>query len=426
MDLKLSRMILSRVGRFCARTLVDADAYRKRFIPEALVGITRAGTLVGAGIARGMQRPGEQTEAPWKRLRRQLNSTLWDKREEAMNERFAQEQARWVDERTPILVDLSDLSKKYAREMDDLDWVRDADESARRGEAVIKRGYWIFESYAFGWDEKTPIPLVDFSYSLQEGRFLSENAALREGFEAIHRATGGKGVVVMDRRADADFVLETLEGLEMALTVRLRGDRHLRDEDGRPLGEVFGMAREMTLEGQTTLERRARGRKLRVQIQYGWKKVQVPGLKRPYWLVAAHGCFEHVDRRETDGWWYLLTTEPIRTPQDAQRVLKWYRLRWKAEEAIEFIKSALGLEKVRMLRGRRIRRLITLAFWVMALLAEISADLSEGTRRKLYRLGQVLRIVAADFLLYRFRRAIAVFFDDPSKRMKVNALVQHL
>jgi len=426
MDLRLSRMILSRVSRFCARTLVDADAYRRKFIPEALVGITRGGTLVGAGIARGMQRPGEDTQAPWKRLRRQLNSQLWDKREEAMNERFAQEQARWVDARTPILVDLSDLSKNYAREMDDLDWVRDADESTRRGEQVIKRGYWIFESYAFGWDEKTPIPLVDFSYSLQEGRFLSENAALGAGFEAIHRATGGKGVLVMDRRADADFVLETLEGLEMALAVRLRGDRHLRDEEGRRWGSVAQIAQEIPLEGQMTLERRARGRKLRVRIEYGSRKVQVPGLKRPYWLVAAHGCFEHVDRRETEGWWYLLTTEPIRTPQDAERVLRWYRLRWKAEEAIEFIKSALGLEKVRMLRGRRIRRLVTLAFWVMALLAEVLADLSEGTRRKLYRLGQVLRVVAADFLLYRIRRAVAAFFAETSHRLKLSAIIQRL
>lgn len=331
MDLRLSRMILSRVGRFCARTLVDADEYRKKFLPQAMVGIIRAGTLVGAGIARGMQRPEEETQTAWKRLRRQLNSELWDKREEAMNQRFAQEQARWVDERTPILVDLSDLSKEYAKEMDDLDWVRDADESTRRGELVIKRGYWIFESYAFGWDEKTPIPLVDFSYSLQEGRYLSENAALGAGFEAIHRATGGQGVVVMDRRADADFVLQTLERLQMAVAVRLRGDRRLRDEEGRELGDVFEIAHAMKPEGEVTLERRARGRKLRVQIRYGWKKVQVPGLKRSYWLVAAHGSFEHVDRRETEGWWYLLTTEPIRTKQDAERVLRWYRLRWKAE-----------------------------------------------------------------------------------------------
>lgn len=96
------------------------------------------------------------------------------------------------------------------------------------------------------------------------------------------------------------------------------------------------------------------------------------------------------------------------------------------EEAIEFIKSALGLEKVRMLRGRRIRRLVMLAFWVMALLAEVLAELSESTRRKLYRLGQTLRNVAADFLLYRIRRAVAAFFADVDQRQKLQSILEHL
>jgi len=414
MDLKLSRMILSRVGRFCAPVLSErADEYRKRFIPKLLAGIVKAGTLVMAEIARAVQKPHESTSGAWKSIRYQLDSELWDKREEAIVEGFSRQQARWVGRRTVIAVDLSDLSKKYARKMEKLDWVRDADESSRRKTEVTGPGYWLFESYTFGWDEETPIPLVDFVYSLKDGEFPSENAALEHGLRGIHQATKGQGVIVMDRRGDAGFVLELLEGLEMAFCTRLRGDRTLYDEEGRTLGNVAQVAQGLGSEGRMVLKRRKKGRTLKMEVDYGYRAVRVAGLKRPWYLVAARGRFEHLDRGDTEGWWYLLTSEPVLTRSDAERVLRWYRLRWKAEEAIQFLKEELGLERVRCLTFRRIRRLVQMAFWVMALLVEVMGGLAESTLGKLYQLAKVLRVVQAHFLLYRIRRALAAFFDEP-------------
>ncbi len=414
MDLRLSRMILSRVSRFCTDVLREsADEYRKKFIPELMMGVVKSGTLVASEIARKTQREGETTVGAWKSIRTQLNSRLWDKREVAIHRSFSREQARWVDERTVIAVDLSDLSKKYARKMEHLGRVRDADESSRRKTDVIGPGYWLFESYTFGWDEQTPIPLVDFVYSLEEGTFSSENAALEYGFREIHRATQGKGVVVMDRRADADFVLGLLGDLPMEFCVRMRGDRTLYDREGRGLGSVAQVGQRLNPEGSMRIQRRKGRRTLKLDVEYAYQNVWVGALSRPCWLVAARGRFENLDRADTEGWWYLLTTEPVESPRDAERVLQWYRLRWKAEEAIQFVKEELGLEKVRLLKFRRIRRLVQIAFWVMALLVEVMAGLKQSTLKNLYRLGQVLRAVAADFLLYRIRRALAAFFRSP-------------
>jgi hypothetical protein len=422
-DLKLSRMILSRTGKFCSGILSEtADEYRKRFIPEVMAGVTKAGTLVAAEIARATQTDGETMSAAWKSIRNQLGSKLWDKREEAINREFARQQARWVDPRTVIAVDLSDLSKPYARKMQHLGWVRDASESSRRKTDVIERGYWLFESYTFGWDERTPIPLVDFAYSLEEGTFASENAVLEYGLREIHRATKGQGVVTMDRRADAAFVLELLEGLQMAFCVRLQKSRVVYDGEGRDLGTVAEVAQRLQPQGTIRLKRRKGSRTLKIDVEYRYRQVHLASLKRPVYLVAARGNFEHADQSETEGWWYLLTTEPILTPKDAERVLSWYRLRWKAEEAIEFLKRELGLERVRLLKFRAIRRLVQIAFWVMALLVEVMAGLAESTLRKLYQLGQVLRAVAADFLLYRIRRALAIFLRDPVHMSKLRSI----
>ncbi len=414
MDLKMSRMILSRVGRFCTPVLSEtADEYRKKFIPELMAGVVKSGSLVVAEVARATQREGETTSGAWKSIRNQLGSKLWDKREERINRAFSRQQARWVDRRTVIAVDLSDLSKRYARKMEQLDWVRDADESSRRKTDVINPGYWLFESYTFGWDDLTPIPLVNFVYSLKDGAFVSENAALEHGFREIHRATDGQGVIVIDRRGDAGFVLEALEELQMAFCTRMRGDRTLYDDEGRSLGDTIQVAQGLALEGRLLLKRRKGKRTLKLEVQYGYRRVHVAGIRRPLYLVAARGTFQNVDRADTEGWWYLLTSEPVLTAADAERVVRWYRLRWKAEEAIQFLKEELGLEAVRLLRFRRIRRLVQIAFWVMALLVEVMAGLSGSTLQKLYKLGQVLRVVTADFLLYRIRRALAHFFREP-------------
>jgi hypothetical protein len=414
MDLKLARMILSRVSRFSASILEEsADRYRQKFIPELMAGVVKAGSLVAAEIARETQREGETTQGAWKSIRNQLGSRLWDRREEEINRAFSRQQARWVDRRTVIAVDLSDLSKRYARKMQHLDRVRDADESSRRKTEVTGPGYWLFESYTFGWDDRTPIPLMNFVYSLREGAFTSENAALEYGLREIHRATGGQGVIVLDRRGDAGFVLELLEGLQMAFTTRLRGDRTLYDGEGRILGDAAQVAQGLRPEGVRVLKRRRGRRTLKLEVEYGYREVYVAGVKRPLYLVAARGRFEHLDRKDTEGWWYLLTSEPVLTPADAERVLGWYRLRWKAEEAIQFLKEDLGLETVRLLRFRAIRRLVQIAYWVMALLVEVMAGLADSTLKKLYRLGRVLRVVVAEFILYRIRRALALFFRDP-------------
>jgi hypothetical protein len=423
MDLKLSRMILSRVGKYCSGILAEAaDEYRKEFIPEVMAGVVKSGTLVAAEIARATQKEGETTRGAWKSIRNHLGSTLWDKREEAINREFARQQARWVDPRTVIAVDLSDLSKKYARKMQHLGWVRDASESSRRKTDVIERGYWLFESYTFGWDDRTPIPLVDFVYSLEEGTFASENAALEYGLREVQRATKGQGVVTMDRRADAAFVLELLESLQMAFCVRLQKSRTVEDEEKRSLGTVAELAERLPPQGTLRLKRRKGSRTLKVDVEYRYRRVHLGSLKRPVYLLAARGNFEHADKSDTEGWWYLLTTEPILTPTDAERILRWYRLRWKAEEAIEFLKRELGLEQVRLLNFRAIRRLVQIAFWVMALLVEVMAGLADSTLRKLYRLGQVLHAVTADFLLYRIRRALAVFLRDPVHMRKLESI----
>jgi len=41
---------------------------------------------------------------------------------------------------------------------------------------------------------------------------------------------------------------------------------------------------------------------------------------------------------------WLMTDQPVDTPEGAQRVYQMYRMRWSVEDAFQFIKQSLGRE----------------------------------------------------------------------------------
>lgn len=427
---KIANIVVGRARNFLAPILRRADKWRRQVIPTLLVGIAKAQTLVVAEVARQVRRPAskgrlEQTVlAAWKSLRRHLNSKAWDRFENEVNEDFEAEVGRRVDPLTPIAFDPTEVAKPRAQKMEHLGLIRDADESARRGSAVIVPGYWQVTSFAFPWDLETPVPLVNLIYSLEDPKGpKSQNEAFGIAFGRIRRATGGNGVLLIDRRGDADYVLQELQDLQLRSVVRMRGDRLVQDELGRCLGAMGDLIRAQPEMGEMVLKARRGGRKVKVLVEYRWKQIWVPGLRGPRWLIGVHAKFQRIDKRETEGWWYLLTDVPVQDARDAERVIRWYSLRWLAEESIQFVKEELGQEEVRVLKFRGIRRLVQLTYWFLALCGFVLLDLAARTRRSLWKLAEVLRVVAARFLAYRVRRAIARIFENRRTLWKFRAEV---
>jgi len=64
----------------------------------------------------------------------------------------------------------------------------------------------------------------------------------------------------------------------------------------------------------------------------------------------------------------LLTTLVIHSHQQAQRILGYYQQRWCCEQANQFLKSRVGLERFRIRRYQAIQRLVILAMFAMAFL----------------------------------------------------------
>ena len=128
-----------------------------------------------------------------------------------------------------------------------------------------------------------------------------------------------------------------------------------------------------------------------------------PTHAQPLWLVVARPG-RHYEP------WYLLTSEPIRTVEDAWSVVFAYGRRWQIECAWRYSKSELAMESPRVWTWERRLKLLLMVTLVYAFLLSLLASEWEELRDWLlrawcHRTGKRSREVAAP--LYRLRSALS-------------------
>jgi len=137
--------------------------------------------------------------------------------------------------------------------------------------------------------------------------------------------------------------------------------------------------------------------------------VSDPVHHQPLWLVVA--------RRKHQSPWYLLTTQPVRTPEEAWNVVHAYARRWQVEMTVRFNKSELAFESPRLVKCQHRKKLLLMAALAYAFLLSLLDPRLDPLRRWLlrtfcHRTGKRSRDTPAP--LYRLRLAISLFwFSHP-------------
>jgi len=128
-----------------------------------------------------------------------------------------------------------------------------------------------------------------------------------------------------------------------------------------------------------------------------------PVFQQPLWLVIS---------RQGPGKkpWYLLTSEPVYTPEQAFHIILIYARRWQIEMSLRFDKSELGFESLRAFSWEVRHRLFLILVLVHAFLLRFLAPDFDALRDYLlntwcHRNGERSRLVQAP--LYRLRFALA-------------------
>ena len=365
----------------------------KKFLRDGFIGLVRAGQPIVCQMAREVPNQGSKYTTRVKRL--DLHLTTKNDFDEQIKRLLPTIWVPMVADDTPLILDLSDLAKPLATQMDYLATVRDG------STGNLVNGYWLVEMYA-SVGRKNPFPILMEPFSHEEPECPGQNPIVIDAVRRVFSLTGGRGVLVVDRGGDARVFLVDWLDHAYRFVVRMRGDRDLM-RFYTVSGGLSSDGQWIPMEGRALAEHtptphrwsrvvKSKGCVVLRISQIGWVKVRLPGRDETMTMIVARS-------RGSDVPFMLLTNLPVETVTDAKRVLRFYVRRWECEEGMQFLKEEVSLEAIRTFRWTAICRLVLLAMVVMLYLAwlwEKHLRLAE----RLIGYAQVLPD-EVDFMLYR-------------------------
>ena len=383
----LMESISSNLYNFLKKIGKNLSLPYKKFLRDATIGLLRAGNPIVCQMAR--QLPNQRTKFV-SRLDRLDQHLVKDSNfDHEVKEVLPEVWLPFIQDNTPIILDLSDIAKPFAKRLDYLATVRDGS----TGELV--NGYWLIELYA-SVSRKNPVPILLEPFSHEEPYSPGQNPVVLAAVHKVFELTDNRGVLVVDRGFDGWAMFEDWLDNKYRFVARLVGNRHLlRFYSGS--GQWLPIRADQLADQTPTpyrfhkLVKRYGKPSFRV-TQIGWVKVRLPGRDEDLTLVVSR--LAGVDKPMM-----LLTNLPVENLKDAKRVLRLYIRRWECEEGIRFLKCQVNLEKIRTFRWPAICRLVLLAVLVMIYLGWLVEEHPNICDRLVY-LSQPLPD-NPDFLLYR-------------------------
>ena len=345
---QIGRKLRAQIHHFSGELSTKLGKVSSRFVEEMIYGLCASGSVLLTEVARRLEEP-IALHATHKRLSANLDG---EKLEETISDSVLIQGAKRIRNDTLLIVDPSDITKKYARKMEYLAEVRDASEKK------IGDGYWMCEVVGCETGEHDITPLAQILWSQNSPDFVSENHEILTLVDRVLGATDYRGILVYDRGGDRrEMLAPWTKDERVRYLVRQRGDRHLLYK-GKAKNEME-LAETCKTPYAETVVKEKNGEEKAYFIHFGFLPVRLPECpERPLWLVVVRGFGKRP--------MLLLTTEPMRKNR---RILWWavqsYLTRWRVEDTIRFVKQSYGLENVRVLTYRRLKNLMTLLLAVM-------------------------------------------------------------
>ena len=232
-----------------------------------------------------------------------------------------------------ILVDGSDIQKKYAKMMEGLDYVKDGDKG------TTGLGYWLMDIVHFGKDGEMT-PLVNNLYSFDHGA-KSENLEVQAAVKTVQENIEKKLKYIYDRGMDREILRRFIIESNDDFILRLKKTTKLLYR-GKEL-KVNDIAKKVALFMELTATKVKKNKRVKKQYTCGAVKVKYQIGHQIYdlWLV--------VTKNKGGGFCYLLTrTEPDSIVGIIKETFKAYGYRWKIEEYHRHIKDSYKLEDIQV------------------------------------------------------------------------------
>jgi hypothetical protein len=170
-----------------------------------------------------------------------------------------------------------------------------------------------------------------------------------------------KVISVCDREADIYEYLQYKLSEQQRFVVRSMQSRHIEEGENK----LYAFAGDLQSAGTKQLEIAQRGgRKARtatLDVIFAPVTLKVPANKQGQSLPVYYvGCVER-NNPDSDLNWHLLTSEPIRSKEEALTIIRYYEHRWLVEEYHKVWKSdGTDIESLRLQSKENMERLVTI------------------------------------------------------------------
>jgi hypothetical protein len=188
--------------RFSGELSAGLPKVSRRFVAEIIFGIQARGSvrLTEVGRALGEKISLKKTE---ERLSRQLGRRGLERR---IQRRLIEQASARIEEDTLLVLDLSDVTKKYAEKMENMGRVRDGSEKE------LAWGYWTLNIVGANTKGTKIVPLYGRLFSHVVEGHESENIEIRDAIGEVAEVLGRRGIWVMDRGGDRGYLFKYLFG----------------------------------------------------------------------------------------------------------------------------------------------------------------------------------------------------------------------
>jgi len=349
----LANKLRNKITKFSGILSQDLDKTARRFIQEAVYGIMASQSVMLTEIGRQLESRISLKKIEERFSRQLIKPRIWS----CLHHRVLSMANNHVKDRTLLILDLSDIKKKYAEKMEHMATVHDGSD-----EGTLVSGYWTTQVIASEVGSNEIIPLHFSLYSQASPDFTGENNEILGAMDQVGNAVQNRGIWVIDRGADRDAIYEPLLKNQRDFIIRLVGKRDLihQGKIARSLWLAYGCR----LPHERHIVKFIDGKEVPFDLRYGFVPVKLPDIKGSLNMVVVKGFGSQP--------MMLLTSLPIRAGEkDLWFIIQAYLKRWSVEETIRFIKQTYDLENIRVLKYARLQNMMALLLAVFYFVAVV-------------------------------------------------------
>lgn len=310
-----------------------------KFVMDMMFGLSRGQSLLLSDIARSLD---ENIHLRYtiERLSSHLEN-MKDHDIAILRNNYNQLVLKNIDKDPLVLLDDSEIIKKYGKKFEDLCMVKDA--SSLKED--IYPGYHICEATVVTKNQKQPISLYSHIYSSESSEFKSMNDETLKSIEYVKSVIKERCIFVCDRGYDAniyyDYFMNRNENKD-DFVIRLKENRTLLFKGkARKVGE-------MVKRRKGKIKMKMYFSKGNREVYVSHTRVELPTHKgKTLYLVIVYGLSEEKPM-------ILLTNKTIRSKKEVHKIVRAYMSRWRIEENFRFKKQQYGLENMRVRRLKAI------------------------------------------------------------------------